>query len=154
MEVLRGLTALTPGLAASDVAFLLKYFKEKLPTDPTGPLRGLNVAAISDWITKQPGGQEARYSKDHEEIPLDVPETHAALTGAPPSDRVDWSAKSQKFQSFRNQWEARYGAPAMKELAHDLSMPVEGPSWARADPQPFKVLHLAGGAPLSPRAKA
>ena len=44
------------------------------------------------------------------------------------------------------------GAPAMKEMAMDLQEPVTGPTWAKADPQPFKVLKLAISAPVPPKA--
>jgi hypothetical protein len=49
--------------------------------------------------------------------------------------------------SFRAGWEQRHGQAAMKEIASDLAQGAEGPTWTRADPQPFKVVHLAAAAP-------
>lgn len=163
IELLRGLCALTPGLAASDVGFLIRYFKDKFraeteklvstgirDSDTTGGLAaGVSLSAVAEWMTKQPGGHESKYVRDAEES--------AEGEVAPPAgptvvgDRMTWTSRAQKFTVFRNSWEERHGGAAMKEIAHDLAQPVEGPTWTRADPQPFKVLHLSAGAPPSPR---
>lgn len=164
IEILRGLTALSPGLAASDVGFLLKYFKTQFraetealnpvgihaDSDTTGGLAaGVSLVSVADWVTKQPGGHESSYKRGSEED---------AEGSAPPAgqtvvgDRMTWTSRAHKFTEFRNQWEGKHGSAASKELTHDQSLPVDGPTWTRADPQPFRVLHLAVGAPPSPRA--
>lgn len=55
-----------------------------------------------------------------------------------------------RFAAFRANWENRHGGAAAKEMAADLAVPAEGPTWSRAAPQPFKVVHLAAAAPPPP----
>ena len=63
--------------------------------------------------------------------------------------RITWNSRAQKFVAFRSAWESKHGAAAQKEVAADLAQGSVGPTWTRADPLPFKVLHVASGAPLA-----
>jgi len=167
VELTRGLASLAPTLAPSDAAFLIKYMKDRFRAasdkltpegfeedNTTGGLAaGTSVGSIAEWVTKQPGGHESKYSKDADAAAAAA----EGGDGAPPTpvaagDRLNWGSRAQKFVAFRAGWEAKHGHAAAKELAHDAALPVDGPTWARADPQPFKVVHFATPAPPpSPR---
>jgi hypothetical protein len=69
------------------------------------------------------------------------------------NDRITWNSRAQKFVAFRAHWEERHGTAAQKEIASDIAAGSEGPTWTRADPQPFKVLHVAGGPPPASAAR-
>ena len=60
--------------------------------------------------------------------------------------RLDFSTKKGAYTVWRASWEDKHGAPARKERELDALVPPEGPTWARADPQPFRVLRLSQGA--------
>jgi hypothetical protein len=60
---------------------------------------------------------------------------------------TDRTESHTRFERFKADWEGRHGAAAKKELRMDREEPAEGPTWTRAEPQPFKVLHLAKHAP-------
>lgn len=164
VELLRGLTTLAPSLTPSDMTFLVRYlhgrFQQSLTAnaseyikiaDTSGGLAaGIDVSSVADWIVRQPGGVEAgRYSRKEGEEAGAEGSDGTKLVDMNRESRLDWGSRNQKFTVFRARWEERHGAAGIKEMAHDLSEPVEGPSWTRAEPQPFKVLHLAGGAPAS-----
>lgn len=63
------------------------------------------------------------------------------------TDRTEWAEKNARFEKFRADWEGKHGAAARKEMKADLAEPVEGPTWTRAEPVPFKVLHLKLASP-------
>lgn len=67
---------------------------------------------------------------------------------APAAGRADGAHSNPRFAEFRVRWEAKHGAAAAKEMKLDAAAPPEGASWTSAQPAPFKVLHLAGGAPV------
>jgi hypothetical protein len=69
---------------------------------------------------------------------------------APATDRTEWAEKNAKFEKFRADWEVRHGEGARKEMKMDAALGSEGPTWTRAEPAPFKVLHLASAPPASP----
>jgi len=52
-----------------------------------------------------------------------------------------------RFAAFRSHWEGRYGEGAKKEMAMDSEVPPEGPTWTRATPVEFRVLHLSVAPP-------
>lgn len=151
VEFARGLSTLNPSLTSSDIDFLVNYMRLKAKAKPESLLptgfkaentqyglsTGIDVSAVADWVTRQPGGFDNK-AKPEEEGPVVVGE----------EARISWNSRSQKFVQFRSAWEERHGAPAMKEMAMDLQEPVTGPTWTKADPQPFKVLKLASSAPL------
>lgn len=158
VELMRGLVALTPGLAPSDLAFLLKYCKDKFRAASTaqvtrgadavadngGMAAGITAAAVAEWVTRQPGGHDSKYSKDAEEEAAPPTPSSGPATA---SDRLAWGSRAQKFVSFRASWEERHGQAGVKEMAADAATPAEGPTWARAEPTPFRVLRVASGAP-------
>ena len=161
IELMRGLTVLNPGLTSSDVGFIVKYLHSKAArgdeagssaaaaaaaANSTGGLApGIDLGAVADFITRQPGGYEARYGKDAEQL-------EEAPAPAPEDARLAWNSRAQKFLAFRAGWEASHGAAARKELANDAKEGAEGPTWTRAEPQPFRVVHLAAAAPPPPGA--
>ena len=161
VELLRGLTALNPGLTGSDVGFIVKYMRTKakhvdesiLPEGYTsrdgntsgGLSAGIDLDAVTEWVTRQPGGLDGKYSK--EEGGEDNGDSGIPQSPVVVNDRITWNSRAQKFVAFRAHWEERHGIAAQKEIASDLAQGSEGPTWTRADPQPFKVLHLAGGPP-------
>jgi hypothetical protein len=168
VELLRGLTTLNPGLTSSDIGFIVKYMRAKarhtdeelLPEgfkgqgSTTGGLaHGIDVDAVAEWVTRQPGGIEGgRYTRgaDGEEGGEGGSGAGADSGAQVPvvaNDRITWNSRAQKIVAFRAHWEERHGAPAQKEMAADAAAGSEGPTWTRADPQPFKVLHVAGGPP-------
>jgi hypothetical protein len=73
-------------------------------------------------------------------------------SAASSSSRFDFASKSAAYAAFRAQWEARHGAAAKKEAELDAAVPVDGPTWTRADPKAFHVIRVAGGAPPAPAA--
>ncbi len=140
LEVLRALYSITPGLAPDDCGFLIKFLAKRCATGSgggggvsRGAAEGISAAAVADWFTAQPGGLP----------PSAVKREHEPEKG----DAQRASADAQKFHLFRAAWEERYGAPAKKEMALDAAAPAEGPTWTRANPTAFKVLHLASPAP-------
>jgi hypothetical protein len=162
IELMRGLTVLNPGLTSSDVGFIVKYLHAQARhaedggpavADTTGGLApGINVAAVADFITRQPGGYESRYSKEAAEEAASAAQGAASAQLVDDEGRVTWNSRAQNFLTFRAGWEQRHGAPAAKELAADRALGSDGPTWARAEPQAFKVLHLAASAP-SPKSQ-
>ena len=158
VEFARGLSTLNPSLTSSDIDFLVNYMRLKAKARPENLLppgfkaditqyglsTGIDVGAVADWVTRQPGGfdSKSKVEEDAAAGPVIVGE----------EARISWNSRSQKFVAFRSAWEERHGAPAMKEMAMDLQEPVSGPTWAKADPQPFKVLKLALSAPVPPKA--
>lgn len=157
VEFARGLSTLNPSLTSSDIDFLVNYMRLKAKARPENLLppgfkaditqyglsTGIDVGAVADWVTRQPGGFDSKAKAEDESAgPIVVGE----------EARISWNSRSQKFVAFRSAWEERHGAPAMKEMAMDLQEPVTGPTWAKADPQPFKVLKLAISAPVPPKA--
>lgn len=161
VELLRGLTALNPGLTGSDVGFIVRYMRDKakhvddslLPEGYTardgntsgGLGAGIDLDAVAEWVTRQPGGLEGKYSK--EDGGEDGTDAQVLPSPVVVQDRITWNSRAQKFVAFRAHWEERHGLAAQKEIANDIAQGSEGPTWTRADPQPFKVLHLAGGPP-------
>ena len=77
-----------------------------------------------------------------------------AKAAAPSPSRLDYSSKSTAYSVWRAGWEERHGAPARKEAALDALEPVEGKTWTRAEPQPFRVVKLSSPAPLPRAAQA
>jgi hypothetical protein len=73
-------------------------------------------------------------------------------THTPTSERLNWTSPTATFDSFRRNWENKFGAAACKELATDHARVPEGPTWTSAQPSPFKVLHLASPPPASRQA--
>jgi len=145
IELLRGLCAVVPGLTPSDCGFLVKFLAAKCgaggaggaPASTAALAEGIASAAVADWFTAQPGGVErARGAPDADEEP------------AAAAERL--TDRATKLAQFRAGWEARHGAAARKEAALDAAVPAEGPTWTRAAPEPFRVLHLAAAPPPSP----
>jgi hypothetical protein len=168
LELLRGLTTLNPGLTPSDVGFIVKYMRTKArhvdddllpdgmpkPAATTGGLSaGIDLDAVAEWVTRQPGGVGGKGYAARDDgagsVDGDGGDDGASVPAspAPVNDRITWNSRAHKFVAFRAAWEERHGAPAAKELAADAAAGAEGPTWTRADPQPFKVLHFAGGPP-------
>lgn len=63
------------------------------------------------------------------------------------SSRLDFASKDMAYTTFRVAWEKKHGAPARKEINNDLMEGTEGPTWTKANPTPFKVLHLMSSPP-------
>ena len=141
IEMLRALYSVTPGLTAEDCGFLIRFLSKRCGTGAPGEeagssrglLHGISAAAVADWFTAQPGGMPPTAAKEKPE------------GGEEGKDRL--AAGAQKFLLFRAGWEERHGAAARKEMAADAAEPAEGPTWSRASPAPFRVLHLAAPAP-------
>lgn len=163
IELLRGLSTLNPSLTPSDISFIVRYMRTKarhvdtalVPeghrvADTTGGLvAGIDISGVAEWVTRQPGGVEAT-SKKGDDAAAEDGDAAATAVQADTSDRITWNSRSQKFTLFRAGWEERHGAAAQRELASDLAAGSVGPTWTRAEPQPFKVLHLASGPPARP----
>ena len=63
--------------------------------------------------------------------------------------RLDFASKDMAYTTFRVAWEAKHGAPAKKEAMLDAKEGSEGPTWTKASPKPFRVLHLASSPPTA-----
>jgi hypothetical protein len=147
IEMLRALYSITPGLTPDDCGFLIKFLSKRCATGGAegaggegggvsrGMHAGISASAVADWFTAQPGGLPPSARKE--------PPPGEERAGDPERAAAD----AQKFLQFRAAWEAKHGAPARKEAAMDAELPAEGPTWTRANPAAFKVLHLASPAP-------
>lgn len=143
IELLRGLSLMVPGLTPSDAGFLVKFLSSKCrvggsatgehAVGTAGLADGIETAAVAEWFTAQPGGVERRKAALDEEYKKE--------------DEPRGSTRTIKLAHFRAEWEAKHGAAARKEAALDEAQPAEGPTWTRAQPEPFRCLHLASAPP-------
>jgi len=146
IELLKGLYSITPGLVPSDCNFLIKYLSKRFNTDPglppdvtlsstsRGIVQGISAKDVAEWFVAQPGGMPGKLSATEE-------------PSKEPDDRL--GSRAQKFNQFRAGWEDKYGAPARKEMEYDAAEKPEGPTWTKAEPVPFRVVHLASAPPPS-----
>ena len=137
IELLRGLSTVAQGVTPSDWGFLCKFLSSKYKMENGS----MGIADIADWFTQQPGGVERARTPAEDALPS-APETE--------TDRIVWS--NHKFAAFRSAWEDKHGAAAKKEFALDAAVPAAGPTWTRAHPSGFRVLHLSSAPPPSPAA--
>ena len=147
IEMLRALYSVTPGLTAEDCGFLIKFLSKRCCTSNSGGgensagaalgaskgiFHGISAASVAEWFTAQPGG---------------MPPTAAKKDAEEGEGKDRLAASEKKFLQFRAGWEEKHGAAAKKEMSADAAEPAEGPTWTRATPAPFRVLHLAVPAP-------
>jgi len=123
---------------------------------------GVGVAAVAAWLLGIEGGTEATAFASRSPIVTDahragVREEGVAekVGGAAAASRLDYASAGTAYVLFRAGWERRHGAPARKEAALDDAIGADGPTWARAAPQPFRVMRMSGaGAPPAAAAAA
>lgn len=170
-ELLRTLIDLAPStISASDVGLLARHLREHASV-PSAPASGssakvaasdvvhgrrISYDAMAGWLLGLAGGVEAvqpgpsSTSSSSAQAARVISQSGLAETGQTSAPRLDFASKQMAYTAFRAAWESKHGAAAKKEAELDAVLcPPDGPTWTRAEPQPFKVLHMAEGPPAA-----
>jgi len=130
-------------------------------------LRGVSSDSVINWVLGLKGGvdplnssgwnpitrstmgvqKEIETTTSTKEEKEESNETSEGTDNDNEESRFSFSSKNGSYSIWRAKWEEKHGAPARKERELDNLVPPDGPTWTRADPVAFKVLHLIQGSP-------
>jgi hypothetical protein len=112
--------------------------------DAVHRLRGVRADAFVDWLFKDESAMLAAAERA-----AGAAEAAAAAAVAEAEGRPLFTqSREARLLAFRASWEDKHGRSAVKERELDAAEPAAGPTWTRAEPMPFKCLHLSTGAPV------